>query len=187
MPATYGWEIKRNSCGTSCGGTAPLFFCGGDECASKEFAVFWTAGAAAALCRRGRATLIRNRQLSREFDPTKGYAGQDILPCLSSPTKPHLLQNVSPYAFASNCSSCYFVCCSPRSSNAAGICSLTLLWCCPASTSPTKMQIQTRKQYWLAPSSLPSECFLASTLLTWLFFDLWSPQFSGFRGLICYP
>ena len=62
---------------------APLFFRGGDECASKEFAMFCVAGGAASLCWRGRAMFIGSRRLSREFDPTKGYAGQDILSCSS--------------------------------------------------------------------------------------------------------
>ena len=69
---------------------APLFTRGGDECASKEFVEFWVAGAAATLYRQGRAILIRNRRLSRVFDPTKGFAGQDILPCLSSCKNLHL-------------------------------------------------------------------------------------------------
>ena len=87
--------------------TAPLFFRGGgtNVLQAKEFVVLWVAGAAATFCRQGRAILIRNRKLSREFDPTKGYAGQDILPCLFFPNKSHLHQ-VSPRA--SNYCSCHF-------------------------------------------------------------------------------
>ena len=57
----------------------PLLFCGGDECVSKESAEVLVVGAAAAFYRRGRAILVKNRQSRWEFDPTKGYAGQDIL------------------------------------------------------------------------------------------------------------
>ena len=50
----------------------------GDECVSKEFAEFCVVGAAAALIQQGRTIPARNVRLSREFDPTRGFPGQDL-------------------------------------------------------------------------------------------------------------
>ena len=61
----------------------PLLSREGDECVSKEFADVCVVGAAATLFRQGRAIPARNVRLSREFDPTRGFPGQDILSCLS--------------------------------------------------------------------------------------------------------
>ena len=56
------------------------WFCKGDECVTKEFVGFCVVGAATALfSRRGRATLAKSKQLFWEFDPTRGFAGQDTL------------------------------------------------------------------------------------------------------------
>ena len=77
----------------------PLLTRGGEELVAKEFAEFCVAGAAASLIRQGRTTPARNVQLSREFDPTKGYAGQDILICLSEPTSQPSHQNAAFFVF----------------------------------------------------------------------------------------
>ena len=55
----------------------------GDECVSKETVVIFLAGGAAFCARRGRAIPAKSEQFSWEFDPTKGYAGQDISACVS--------------------------------------------------------------------------------------------------------
>ena len=62
----------------------PLLSCWGDECVSKETVVIFIAGAAAIFERQGRAIPAKSKQLSWEFDPTKGYAGQDILAGMSN-------------------------------------------------------------------------------------------------------
>ena len=64
----------------------PLLLSEGDECVSKEFAEFWVVGAAAALIQQGRTIPARNVRPSREFNPTRGFPGQDILPYLSDLT-----------------------------------------------------------------------------------------------------
>ena len=50
----------------------------GDECVSKETVVIFLAGGAVFFARQGRAIPAQSDQFSWEFDPTKGYAGQDI-------------------------------------------------------------------------------------------------------------
>ena len=54
----------------------PLLQRGGEECVAKEFVVL-VVGAAVTFFRRGRTILERNRHPVK-FDPTKGFAGQDI-------------------------------------------------------------------------------------------------------------
>ena len=58
-----------------------LMFCWGDKYVSKESVEFYTyvAGTTAALSQQGRTIPARSVRFSREFDPTKGFAGQDIL------------------------------------------------------------------------------------------------------------
>ena len=77
------------------------WFCEGDECVAKEFVGFCVVGAAAALfSRQGRATLAKSKQLFWEYDPTRGFAGQDILTQMfNNLPKRHHYQNVSPTVF----------------------------------------------------------------------------------------
>ena len=59
----------------------PLLCRSEDECASKEFLVFYiVGGAAVVLSRGGRATQKQNKHLnfSRDFDTTMGFPGEDI-------------------------------------------------------------------------------------------------------------
>ena len=50
----------------------------GDECVSKETVVIFFVGGATFFARQGRAIPAESVQFSWEYDPTKGYAGQDI-------------------------------------------------------------------------------------------------------------
>ena len=61
----------------------PMVLSGGDECVTNAISEFFQgAGAAATFSRKGRAILEKNRQSQWGFDPTKGYAGQDVvIPC----------------------------------------------------------------------------------------------------------
>ena len=77
------------------------WFCEGDECVAKEFVGFCDVGAAAALfSRQGRATLAKSKQLFWEYDPTRGFAGQDILTQMSNNlSKRHHYQNAERFAY----------------------------------------------------------------------------------------
>ena len=55
----------------------PLVPSWGEKCASKVFFVVWVSGGAEAYSRRGRVT-PQERQVSRDFDCTKGYPGEDV-------------------------------------------------------------------------------------------------------------
>ena len=59
----------------------PLFLCSGEECVANEFPEVLVVGAAAAFYRGGRATLEKDKRSTRDFDPTRGFAGQDIKSC----------------------------------------------------------------------------------------------------------
>ena len=56
----------------------PLWRLGGERIVSKEIARMYVAGGAAAEPWRGRTVLVKSRK-HREFNPTRGYPGQDIL------------------------------------------------------------------------------------------------------------
>ena len=55
----------------------PLLPSSGEECVSKVIPFEYVVGGKAALSTGGSATLQRKKQ-EREFDPTRGFAGQDI-------------------------------------------------------------------------------------------------------------
>ena len=55
----------------------PLVPASGEECVSKVTSVMWAAGGAEAIMKGGRST-PKKRQQKREFDPTRGYPGEDI-------------------------------------------------------------------------------------------------------------
>ena len=61
----------------------PLLWKQGEGWDSKAISVEYVAGAAAEEPLRGRPTLEK-RQLSREFDVTKGFPGEDIIFCSES-------------------------------------------------------------------------------------------------------
>ena len=61
----------------------PLLQLGGERIVSKEILRMYVAGRAAAEPWRGRAVLVKSRK-HREFNPTRGYSGQDILPLFSA-------------------------------------------------------------------------------------------------------
>ena len=49
-----------------------------DRCASNEIWTILAVGGAAAAEKGGRASTLGKRQKKREFNPTKGYPGEDI-------------------------------------------------------------------------------------------------------------
>ena len=49
-----------------------------DRCASNEIWTMFTVGGAAVAKKGGRAFTLGKRQKKREFNPTKGYPGEDI-------------------------------------------------------------------------------------------------------------
>ena len=55
----------------------PLVPASGEECVSKVISVMRAAGSAEAIMKGGRST-PKKRQQKREFDPTRGYPGEDI-------------------------------------------------------------------------------------------------------------
>ena len=55
----------------------PLLLGPGEGCVSKVILVVWTAGGAALQTKEGSATL-QNKKQKREFDPTRGFPGEDI-------------------------------------------------------------------------------------------------------------
>ena len=80
-----------------------LMFCWGDKYVSKESVEFYAyvAGTTAALSQQGRTIPARSVRFSREFDPTKGFAGQDILSYLFNLfTQQPTSQDVSPSQFS---------------------------------------------------------------------------------------
>ena len=48
-----------------------------EECVVKVILLVWFAGGAASYMNEG-STILRKSSKKRDFDPTKGYAGQDI-------------------------------------------------------------------------------------------------------------
>ena len=57
----------------------PLLLIPGEECAFKEFSVFYVAGGAVTVYfRGGRATREKSRRQLRGFDATMGFPGEDI-------------------------------------------------------------------------------------------------------------
>lgn len=59
----------------------PLPQHGGESCAVKEFCKDYVVGAATREPCGGKGILTKNRKLW-DFNPTRGYPGQDILSCL---------------------------------------------------------------------------------------------------------
>ena len=58
----------------------PLLCRKGEECAAKESCVFVLMGEHRHFSRGGRATSKKSREKIREFDPTRGFPGEDINP-----------------------------------------------------------------------------------------------------------
>ena len=74
---------SKETCVTWYGVVVPLLRYMGEECVSKAFSVSNVVGRAAAVfLRGGRATRKerKHQTFSRNFDSTKGYPGEDILP-----------------------------------------------------------------------------------------------------------
>ena len=55
----------------------PLVPSWGEKCVAKVFSIVWASDGKGVYTRGGRATL-QKRQVSRDFDCTKGYPGEDV-------------------------------------------------------------------------------------------------------------
>ena len=134
----------------------PLLFCWGDECVSKETVEIFIAGAAAIFDRQGRTIPVKSKWLSWEFDPTKGYAGQDILADTSiSLAQPHYFRGVAPLISSFSLTVLF----------AVFICLLTSVFSCGSFA------------FW-------PWCCLRSSLLSDFSFCLKSPLLDGFSFLL---
>ena len=74
----FGCEIERISCSASRSESSSDAKWGGRVCRKRMLQVFFIVGGASVFSCYGRATLIKNRQLTR-FDATRGFPGEDIM------------------------------------------------------------------------------------------------------------
>ena len=73
----FAAEKLNESLGSLQAVRVPLFQLGGETSVAKVISRMYVVGRAAGEPCRGRTMLVKNRKL-REFDPTRGYPGQDI-------------------------------------------------------------------------------------------------------------
>ena len=73
----FAAEKLNESLGSSHAVRVPLFQSGGETSVVKEIVRMYVVGGATMEPCRGRTMLAKNRKL-REFNPTRGYPGQDI-------------------------------------------------------------------------------------------------------------